>query len=1144
MRTIFTLLSIFFIALAPWASEAAPSPRMSGNTNNIPQETSVKTYKTQSILSSGKWIRMSSDIAGILKISYSKLSDLGISDPANVAVYTNGGFMLPKMNNIDYPDDLTQIPVIHSQDKSGANCIFFYSPGSTEWNYDSKTSRFVQSINLYTDSTFFYLSSDVAASPVPTSEESLTETPDTTFITYIARDFYEEENINLIESGRYWYSDLLMDLIKKSYSFDFPNAITTQNAKITTVTAARCSTPPSMTVKINSSVSNTINFLQTSTSSTSGDWAKTNESTWIAPAKETITVDFTYNTSGTGGDAWLDYITLNVPSTLTFTGSQLDFRTDQALNYNKVGFTISETTTNCIVLNTYNPLDPKQIKTSFNSDLKEMTFTDNGGLINEYTIFDPINGTFSSPKFSASIDNQNIHGLPSYEMIIVTHPDFIDQASTLAEFHRQNDNMSVLVVTTDEVYNEFSSGLPDPAGIRNMFRMFYKNGENSGISFKYALLFGDGSYNNRLLNSTYNNFIPTYESKNSITQEVGSYVTDDFYGLLEDSEGESEGTLDIGIGRIPCASTSEAEIVVSKISDYYDTKTLGDWRNVICFLADDENGNGFMQDSEDLIDLIDSNYPGFTPKKIYFDAYQQISTSGGMSYPDATDAINESVNEGALIVNYIGHGNPQSMAHENVLTISDISSWKNSLALPLFITATCEFGRFDGESTSAGEEILLNPSGGGIALFTTTRTVSSGENQELCINFYSNIFKQQSGEKLRLGDVMKNAKNATYDDTNKLCFTLLADPALRLAFPKYKVITTTINDLDINSSDITIGALEKVTIKGEVTDAESGTIISNYSGNITTVIYDKVDTIETLANDEGSTPFRFPVQNNVIYKGVSTVTDGSFELSFIVPKDISYDTGFGKIIYYTTDNETDGNGANSSFKIGGSSDDAIVDDDPPEIGMYLNNENFKSYDEVSSSALLLIDLYDESGINTAGTGIGHDLVAVLDSDYSNEIVLNDYYSSIADSYQKGKISYLLSDLEPGTHKIWIRVWDVQNNSSEKEIYFIVKDGFKITSVTNFPNPVTTITDFLINHNLPGDVFDVTIDIFNIIGQKINTITETVNSLKTATIDVQWNTYQTDYPVVPGQWLVYQVALKNESGLTASGAGKLLISTKN
>jgi len=728
-------------------------------------------------------------------------------------------------------------------------------------------------------------------------------------------------------------------------------------------------------------------------------------------------------------------------------------------------------------------------------------------------------------------------------MIIVTHPKFLEQSKSLAEYHRQTDNLSVLVLTTNEIYNEFSSGLPDVSGIRNMFRFFYSRNENSATPLRYALLMGDGSYDNHHFDGTKNNFIPTYQSDNSIIK-TRSYVMDDYYGLLDDNEGESKGLMDIGIGRIPCTTTTEAENIINKIKMYSSVQSQGEWRNIICFAADDYDNGGseFMSNSEELNNLINQKYNGFYTKKIYFDSYQQISTSGGNSFPDVTTDINQSINDGALIFNYIGHANPKYLANEKVLEINDILKWNNSRALPLFVTATCEFGRFDGDDVSAGEQVLLNPNGGGIGLFTTTRMVYSSNNQNLSKNFFSNIFKLDENEdKLRLGDVMKNAKNST-NDTNKFNFSLLADPALRLSFPKYKVVTKTINNAGIDTTEITIGALDKVTIKGEVVD-NNGSLRSNFNGDITTTIYDKPDTVETLNND-GDGSYKYPVQNNVIYKGSASVTNGEFELSFIVPKDISYNVGQGRILYYTSNGEDDGNGSTTHFNIGGSSANPVIDNNAPEMGLYINNENFKSYDKVSSNVLLLVNLFDESGINTVGTGIGHDLVAVLDSDYTNQIVLNEFYSSEQNSYQRGKIIYPISNLTPGKHKIWVKVWDIQNNSTEKEIYFIVEDGFKITKVQPVPNPVSVYTDFDITHNLPGETFDVTIDIYNLAGQRIDQVEETISSNKTTDMAVRWNVYESSIPLYSNQMLVYRVTLKNQEGLSATGVGRLLLNLKN
>ncbi len=1107
-------------------------------------EKSSKVYNDHSILATGKWIKVYSTDAGILKLSYSKLKEMGISDPSNVAVYGNGGFMLPKMNRDNYPDDLSPIPVIHQKDKNELECIFFYSPGTTSWQYDSIAKMFTHDINLYSDTSFFYLSSDVPKSMSPEAKQPIETPADVTLTTYQALDYHELEKNNLITSGRRWFDELFIEGNKRNYSFDFPNAILSEKAKILVVAASRCTAKSWFSTRINTIAADTIQF--SITSSGSYTYASVKEKEYNVQAKTNMRVELTYGTSGTAGQAWLDYITLNVPSTLNFATDQFTFRNANAKYYNTVGYSISNTNSNAIIWDITNPLLPKTVATSFESS--STSFKDIGGSINEYIIFDPTKGTFSEPKLSGTVNNQDIHGQASCDMIIVTHPNFLESSKALAEFHKENDDMNVLVVTTNEVYNEFSSGLPDVAAIRNLTRMFYDRSKNTDRPLKYLLLMGDGSYDNRDAGNSKSNFIPTYQSVNSLG-ENDTYVTDDFFGLLDENEGETSGALDIGIGRIPCKTNDEAEIVLDKIINYSSPKSLGNWRNTLCFIADDNDTGGeneYLGSSEELIDLIADKYPGFFADKIYLDSYQQVITSSGPAYPDVNKAINQRVEDGALIFNYIGHGNPQAFAHEKVLDISAINTWSNINSLPIFVTATCEFGRFDkDEEASAAEQILMNPTGGGIGLFTTTRVVYSSSNQTLSMSFYDNIFDfDENGEKLRLGDAFKNAKNASNTGENENKFSLFADPALRLAFPKYNVVTNSINGSTINddNSSINVGALDKVTIKGQVND-HTGSLFSSFNGEVSTTVYDKEITVETLGNDGHST-VEYKTQNNIIYKGTSTVKNGEFEVTFIVPKDITYNVGQGKILYYVSDGKEDGNGSTNKIKIGGTSTNPLIDNNAPEINLFMNDENFESNDKVSTSALLLVNLFDESGINTVGAGIGHDLIAVLDDDFSNQIVLNDYYSSITDSYQRGKIIYPLSNLSVGKHKIWVKVWDVQNNSSEKEIYFTVEEGFKIVSVKNYPNPVSSYTDFEITHTLPGDVFNAKIEIYNLQGQKIDNLSETISSSGTNTITMRWDVSQGSCPIYRDQILVYRVNIESQNNMNADGAGKILFKTKN
>jgi hypothetical protein len=1091
-------------------------------------------YKNQSVLASGKWIRVSANDEGICKISYSQLSNWGISNPENVAVYTNGGHMLPKMNNEFYPDDLEKIPVLHANDQSGNKAIFFYSTGSVKWTYNQEKGKYVHAKNLYSDKTYFYLTSDLLKSGNPIIKTAVNQDPSITLNSYDEHLLYEQENINLIKSGRRFYSEELIKTFKKNYVFVSPDVDAGQKAILTVAAAAGSTSGSYHIIEANNQFVANQEYPKISTSGLTTNKANRRELDYQITTGTTLNIAITYQVEGSMGQSWLDFLTINQTARLNKTEKPLIFRNQKTFQHETVRFSIQASNANYQLWDLSNPLQPATLSYSQNNG--QLIFNDQGRKVANYVLFNPSTDQFLTVDFENDVANQNIHGLPMYDFVIVSHPKFLSASERLAEHHRQQDNMRVLVVTTDEVYNEFSSGMPDVAGIRNMARMFYTR-KTSSDSLRYILLMGDGSYNNHQRNENIHNYIPTYQSVNS--ENDNSFLSDDFYVLLDENEGESTGLLDIGIGRIPCRTLKEADLVVDKSIQYSSPEAMGDWRNVIAFVADDGDSNLHMSDTEKLIELVNNNYPGFYTDKIYFDAFNKIFSSGGERYPDVTAAINQRVEDGALILNYVGHANTLKLADEGVMEISDINSWSNQNKLPVFVTATCEFSRFDDDNTSAGEHILLNPAGGGVALFSTTRVVYSTENFNLSKNFYHSVFMQdKNGENYRLGDIMRKAKNMTSNSReNKLNFTLLGNPALKLAFPKFNVQTLSINSQSVSDS-ISFGALDKVTIEGIVSD-HLGIILEDFNGTVDATVFDKEINVQTLANN-GGRKFDFKTQNNIIYKGTASVESGKFKFSFIVPKDISYNIDKGKILYYTTNSLEDGNGATTSFYIGGSSSNPFVDNNPPEIDMYLNNEHFRQNDRVSSSALLLVKLFDESGINTVGTGIGHDIVAILDNDLSKPMILNDFYRSELNSYQNGMITYPLNNLSPGEHTLSIKVWDVQNNSANKEISFIVEEGFEITAVSNYPNPVTFNTTFVIQHNLPGDIFDTKVEIFNLRGVKIYEINETTGSYGSVETTVRWDVTDTYFPIGNEKIMVYRVTMKNLEGLQATGAGKLTL----
>ncbi|HYG53289.1 MAG TPA: type IX secretion system sortase PorU, partial [Flavobacteriales bacterium] len=650
--------------------------------------------------------------------------------------------------------------------------------------------------------------------------------------------------------------------------------------------------------------------------------------------------------------------------------------------------------------------------------------------------------------------NQDLHALPEVPYLIVTHPDFYAQAVELGTLHAGR-GIANHVVTTEQIYNEFSSGMRDAAAIRNFARMFYERAAgDTALLPKYLLLLGDGSYDNKSILGAGQNFIPTHQSTNSVSI-IGSYTSDDYYGLLDDYElvASSSSLLDLGVGRLVAKTTTEAQDMVNKIKGYVENTpstesvnccsnsadgNMGSWRNKVILIADDQDGGAYVYDCEIFANSIDGTAPELEVQKIYLDATTQTTTPGGQRYYESETLVKNSVQNGALIVNYVGHGGEVGWSHERLLDVSTINSWANSPKLPVFVTATCEFSRFDDPfRTSAGEFVLLNANGGAVSMLTTTRLVFSGDNFLLNNAFYNNVFDLVNQEPKHLGEVIMLTKNAvTTPNTRNFC--LLGDPAIQLKLPFHKVILDSINGISISAYNDTIKALSVVTMKGHVED-QSGTLLSGFNGVVNPHVYDKVKTLQTLGQDTDSPNINFSEWKNMIFKGRSTVTNGCFTTSFVVPKDLNLTVGNGRFVGYANDANEDGHGNDRSFLIGGINTSAPADNIGPEVTVYLNDEKFVDGGTTNAEPWLVIKLEDANGINTVGTGIGHDITAVLDNQTSKTLILNDKYEADKDSYQSGSVKYQLEELTPGEHTLKVKAFDVYNNSGEKEIKFTVSE---------------------------------------------------------------------------------------------------------
>lgn len=1098
--------------------------------------TQQKDWKSSSVLSNGKWVKIKTQERGVYKIPYSQLQSWGFSNPSQVNLYGNGGYVLPKMNDEEYPDDLVQNSIWHGKDSENQDCLFFYSTGTIKWNFDEASNLFTHERNDYSDYAFYYLSDQGNTSLIEDAEsETASFTQDvSTFTGYLV---YEDEKVNLIETGRRWYGDRYTNGQSRNYNFSVSHLNQSSPVKVHVEFAGRSELVSRFKIFADVNQVDEVTFEPVDVTSITNLYASARQSTIeLSGLSQDFRISLRYLSSNSSSYGWLDFIELNFKNDLVLDQPQLIFRDNDSVGDGTVTrFNLTATSSNIQIWDITNFTNPKSIQYSQSGNLVQFKVKTDS--LKEFIAFNP-DEDIPEPEFVEDIENQNIHAASIPEMIIISHPDFLQQANELAEFHEQYDQMTVSVVTPEMIYNEFSSGMPDVSGIRNYLRMCYNKTNSGEGELKYVLLFGDGSFDNKDILGKGLNFIPTYQSKNSLVP-TSSFVSDDFFVLLDEGEGEYQGFIDLGIGRIPAKNTQEASIFVDKIKNYSSSNSLGEWRNVISFIGDDEDLNTHMTQAEQLADDVNAMNPAYFTDKIYLDAYQEQYSPGGETYPDVNSAIYNRVKNGALILNYTGHANEFSLASEKILNTSDIDNWTNYNKLPIFITATCEFSRFDANENSGGEHILFNPDGGGIGLFSTTRVVFSNENFILNQEFYKHVFSQdENGKNLRMGDVMKFTKNGISTGINKRNFTLLADPALSLSFPKYNVVTETINGIPAGSMNDTISALSTVTIKGKITD-HLGNKLSDFNGELISTVYDKKDTVYTLGNG-GETPFKYKLQNEIIYKGVTTVTSGEFEFSFIVPKDISYAVGPGKIIYYANNGEDDANGFTEDFLIGGSSNNSISDLDGPEIDLYLNDENFQSGDEVGKNPVLYAIIQDETGINTVGSGIGHDITAIIDGDENNLIILNDYYLSDKDSYTSGSVIYPLRGLEPGEHTITLKAWDVLNNSSEQEITFTITDKLEIENVICYPNPVSSYTNFQFTHNRTDESFDTRIEIYSYTGSLIDIINERINSNGKESMPVLWEVSKSQVLVRSGVYL-YRIIIDADDGSSASKTGKMVIS---
>lgn len=1123
-------ISQSFLSLSPIVKDEFGYKRIKSFSYNIINSTSkiLKSNKgtssiSNSILATGDWYRFYIEKSGVYKISKSFLQDLGINlnaiDPKKIKIYGNGGKMLPLSNNIYYPSDLTEnaIQIIGENDGNFDNedYILFYAEGLDTYNIESQTYN-----NLYDTKSFYYISTSgvdgkrIREMSEPTGNSALN------LNTFDDHQFHEKDLKNIANLGRQWFGESFDISQDQEFEFNFPNIDITTPVKIKTTAASAAYTSTSFQISSNGQTIGSISFPAINTNSDIQFNVGSLPSNTSFNGSENVKIKLSYTNNGVpGSKGFLDKIELIAKRKLQGYGKQFNFQYDASIGSLGV---VNYTLTNAEKISqVWDITDLYNVSKFENTNQSVFSFKANMGELRQYVAIDAFDYYIPLKDSRSKVPNQNIKGsifknaqgqFEDIDYVIITPNSLLIQAEKLANFHRSYSKLNVKVITTESIYPEFSSGKQDIAAIRNCIKYIYENASTTEKRIKYVNLFGDASYDykNRIANNT--NIVPIYHALNSQTTGEASFASDDFYGLMDSNEGNIIsffGGIDIAVGRMIVNDPKQAEEMVNKVIEYHDIKSYGSWRNNFVMISDDSDitSDANLQSRQNkLADIITTQKPFFNINKILLDSYVQEASAGGFRYPKARTDLFNAFEKGALVFNYLGHGGEDGLSSERIWEKSDGQNLNNQYKYPLFITITCEFSRFDNPSRpTAGEYTYWNPKGGAIAMITTIRSIGQFSAENFNDALSEKLFSFGSSQYTSIAEALRISKNSNPNSATNVVF-YLGDPALILAIPKPKIKLTKVNDIPVSQTTDNFKSLARMKVSGEITD-ENDMLLANYNGELSSTIFDKSIPRTTLNNDNNSPSINFNTLGETIFRGNASITNGLFEFSFVVPRDIRIPVANGKISFYAKkeqalENET---GFDTTIQIGGINENAAQDNISPKVKLYMNDETFVSGGTTNASPFLLAVLEDENGINTA-SGIGHDIVAILDGDVTNPYVLNDYYQTNLDDYTKGSLRFPLRNLTIGLHTITFKAWDVYNNPITIEIQFVVvgDETITLTHVLNYPNPFVNYTEFWFTHNRPFEPLLAQVQVMTITGKVVWTKNQIIATEGFLSKEITWD----------------------------------------
>ena len=988
-------------------------------------------YTRRSVLSEGKWVKISVTDDGMYRLTRSALQQMGFAKPENVRLYGYGGHRLSEVSNPDAEyDDLQEVPLY----KADSNTWLFWANGLMYWDGDTRV------FNPYATTACYFLTE----ADTPSQMKSITSeaAPVADYDSFADHVLYEKDEYAWFHGGRNLFENV--DYANSgSHTYKLSTVGSMGSERLTIAFTAAASTATTLTATVNGTALPTMTMAALSQYVYGTETMRTTDVSSLSTGS-----DWSIRLTSTAGNpARLDYLALHYERLLAPDNGYVAF--SQA---NGVPACYTVYGNGLQVMRIGLPGQPATLMEGTQvSDAEYQVDVDDASL--RYVAFNP-SYPFPQPTVVGTIENQNLHALDSVDMVIIVPESgkLTAQAQRLAEAHRQYDGLRVEVVRADQVYNEFSSGTPDATAYRRLMKMLYDRAETDDAAPRYLLLMGDCAWDNRMLTSAWRNYNPKdyllcFESENSFS-DTRCYVMEDYFGLLDDGEGRylTSDKVDIGVGRFPVTSESEARVMVDKTIAFLSNSNAGNWKNIVSVMGDDGDNNSHMRYADDVAERIISANPEMEVRKVMWDAYKRVSSISHNTYPDVTSLIKQQMSEGALVMNYTGHAATYCLSHEFVLQLEDFAAFQSN-HLPLWVTAACDVMPFDGQSANIGETAVLNEGGAAVAFYGTTRTVYAYNNLHMNRWFMRYLLgTDSSGRRYRVGDAIRLAKNYMIDNDletsnveNKLHYALLGDPALTFGAPTNRVVLDSINGQSADKA-IQLRAGELVRMVGHVENRE-GQPLTAFDGTLSARVYDNMETVTCLNNaDVAAGAFEYTNREKILFNGQDSVSAGRFALSFVMPADINFSDESGRMVFYAINNELtiEANGYSENFTVGGVSE--IGDTEGPKIYVYLEDEDFENGGSVPSEPNFVALLEDESGINYSGTSLGHDLLLTVDGDASTTYILNDCYTAEFGDYRRGTVAFDIPYLSPGKHVLTFRAWDVLNNTNEVQLDFTVDTG--------------------------------------------------------------------------------------------------------